>query len=609
MIGGGHRATFPDLQMTGSLALSIDQVQPLNPLRFDVRVQDGGTYHIDFASLSSPDFVSEVVPWLQELLRRMGPSPIWRTVQSKVLDLRRFWVFLDASGIQLSGIDDLSVKIINRYEGWLEQATPSQASLRRIISPLIAILRLVAESDPERLPHDVMTRIAWLGRGKFNASRPRDAYSPFVATALRAAARRQIAEAKHRIVVGDGRPERRPDVEVRPELHPSYDAIVDVIIRDGWINSGGQIFRRFKSRAYYQRLPSLALDYLHGAFHLTTDDYYAFIVLVSLETGIEIECVRHLEADCLRNPSRGYVEIEYLKRRARGSEWKRVRVRDGGSSTPGSLIRLAISLTERARGHLGTTLLWARWDGLGLATTEISRNYLAAFVRRHSLVDDAGNPLHLELSRLRKTHKAERYIKTHGQLDDFAVGHTVAVAAHHYADIPALRHVHEQTIADALNDALDSALNPTILPPDAERACCDRAEATEPLGSAEQKAPFFNGDQDQDLWLASCGAFYSSPFGSDGQACPTPFWGCLECKNAVITVRKLPALIAFAKFMVEQRRMMDAGSWRGRFGRAYHRITQQILPAFPDEDIRQAEDKALSAGNGLLYLPPEAFAS
>ena len=102
---------------------------------------------------------------------------------------------------------------------------------------------------------------------------------------------------------------------------------------------------------------------------------------------------------------------------------------------------------------------------------------MRAFVARHELVGDDGHPLHLELSRLRKTQKAERYLRTQGQLDDFAVGHTVAVAARHYANIPALRHVHERTIADALQDALESALKMTLLPPVMEEAARVRPEA------------------------------------------------------------------------------------------------------------------------------------
>jgi hypothetical protein len=94
-----------------------------------------------------------------------------------------------------------------------------------------------------------------------------------------------------------------------------------------------------------------------------------------------------------------------------------------------------------------------------------------------------------------------------------------------------------------------------------------------------------------------------------GEACPTPFWGCLECENAVITARKLPALIAFESFMIEQRAVMEAGVWAARFGRAYRRITEQILPAFPPQLVVNARAAAADAGTSFLYLPPEARAS
>ena len=63
--------------------------------------------------------------------------------------------------------------------------------------------------------------------------------------------------------------------------------------------------------------------------------------------------------------------VEYRKRRARGAQWKRLRVRDGGSSTPGGIIRQAIRLTARARQHLGTDALWAWWNGYGLSGPKI----------------------------------------------------------------------------------------------------------------------------------------------------------------------------------------------------------------------------------------------
>ena len=114
-------------------------------------------------------------------------------------------------------------------------------------------------------------------------------------------------------------------------------------------------------------------------------------------------------------------------------------------------------------------------------------------------------------------------------------------------------------------------------------------------------------DGAQDLWLASCGGFYASPFGTKGQPCPVPFWGCLDCGNAVITSRKLPALIAFLMFMVAQRETLQAADWAAKFGRAHRRIAEQILPAFPVAVVAAARTVAESQA-GLLHLPPEASA-
>ena len=115
-------------------------------------------------------------------------------------------------------------------------------------------------------------------------------------------------------------------------------------------------------------------------------------------------------------------------------------------------------------------------------------------------------------------------------------------------------------------------------------------------------------DGAQDLWLASCSGFYASPFGSKGKPCPVPFWGCLDCGNAVITSRKLPSLIAFQAFMVTQREALPASDWAVKFGRSHRRITEQILPAFPGAVVAAARTIAESQA-GLLHLPPEAAAT
>jgi len=246
---------------------------------------------------------------------------------------------------------------------------------------------------------------------------------------------------------------------------------------------------------------------LHGRVYLTRVDIAGFLVLLSLETGMEIECLAISKPIACAICSRGYVEIEYRKRRAHSAQWKRLRVRDGASSTPGGLVRLLIKLTARARIRLATDQLFAWWNGYRLVAHARLSALATMFVARHGLVGDDGQALHLVLPRSRKTQKAEHYIRTKGQLEVFATGHTIAVAARHYADIPALRHIHEQTVADAFQDALEAALRPKLVRPGDEPAALTGCTA-ETAGPSTVTPAMLGGEQD--VWLASCSNFYGS---------------------------------------------------------------------------------------------------
>jgi hypothetical protein len=296
-----------------------------------------------------------------------------------------------------------------------------------------------------------------------------------------------------------------------------------------------------------------------------------------------------------------------VKRRARGSEWKRLRVRDGASSTPGGIIRTLIELTVPARKHKPSECLWLYFDTGQLRDRirHYSNELLDNWVTHHAIVDDDGKPLRLLLSRLRKTHKALWYAKTQGDLGRFAVGHTPEVAARHYADLPSLRHLHEQAVADGLTDALTSALQPRVVTPEEERVA-KKAPATLQLPIARTEARRVLAGK-QDVWLASCAGFHKSPFAAEGEPCPESFWGCLECRNAVITARKLPAIIAFLEFIVTRRAEMAEDDWGAKFGRAWSRITHQILPAFSEAVVADARAKAKLLDH-QPYLPQEARA-
>lgn len=596
----GRRAGFPEAPADAS-----GESDTLAALRFSVPLPDGEAVGVNMTAWSRPRLTRSFAAAFRDDLTAPGTICTKPMVKRRLNELRRFWHFLDDTGETVETLEAVTPELIDRYEAWLARHGGRSIYQRQLLARPIALLRLIDEREPERLSPALIERLSYLSLRPYEPSQPRDAYSPGVAEALRQAARRQVLDTATRIAPEGVLPE--PPDGLHPAVLEQYLAVLEEIDRRGWLPQRREpLANRLIQRAACWGTPIGRWEDLHARFHLRADDVIAFLVLLSLETGLEIEACTRLKAGCLRNPTKGSVEIEYLKRRARGAEWKRLRVRDGGPTTPGGLIRLARRLTARARRHAGGEALWVYCCHAGLIAGMKYHSIPAQyFVRRHALVDDDGAVLHLQLARLRKTQKAEWYLKTNGQLDAFAVGHSLEVAANHYADIPALRHVHEQTVAEALQDAADAALEPHVVTPDAEQAIrAEPAHADLPVPAGEVVA-FLDGAQD--VWLASCSGFYDSPFGRKGEACPVAFWGCLECPNAVITSRKLPALIAFLDFMTGQRESLTAGDWAVKFARAYRRIAEQILPAFPEPVVAAARSIAADRSD-LLHLPPEAGA-
>jgi len=594
----GRRATFP----IPAVKDEATPVQPIEPRRFALRLEDGSSFVVDLTGWPGAAFTTEIAPLVRGRIQRMGPSLVQNSVRQMLGNLQRFWVFLSERSAMPGALMDLTVALIDDYETWLEQHAGGRIYQRHLMAALISVLRVGAEENMALLPPLLLPRLRFLGHGPVGGSVPRDAYSGRIAEALRVAARSQILDAQNRIARGEDLPPHPADVAHCPKLAVHRDAVLAEIAAHGRIETRHPAFKRFVNMAARRKI-DIGIEVPHREFHLVQRDLAAFLILLALETGMEAESLIRLKADCLVNPTKGYVEIAYHKRRARGAEWKRLRVRDGGSTTPGGLIRLALALTERARRHLETDRLWVLWTVTGLRpATEDGPHGLYAFAEDRGLLDDDDRPLHINLSRLRKTQKAEWYRRTGGQMEQFAVGHTVAVAARHYAEIPALAHIHDAALADAFHDALDAA---RIVP---------AAPTTPPARSAPYEKPQQvqmdndTGPHPQDLWLARCGDFFASPFADRGRACPTPFWGCLECRNAVISEAKLPALIAFQAFMADQRSALSAEDWAAKFGRAFARITHQILPSFPARAVEaaQAADRAEPAHP--LYLPIEATA-
>ena len=571
---------------------------PVLGLRFVIEARHGGTVLVDMTNLDPRPLAIAFASALRRSAALGGPIGAASVIKQYVNSYRRFFTWLSDEAGEVDGPEDMRAAHVEGFASALERGGMGAIYRHVTVSKIVNTLRAIEADRPDSITPDLHERLRYTMATSAERSTPRDAYSPFVARALRDAARTDVEAIFRRIGTED-----RTD-EGDPVIAGARADVEALIARNGAVRTDSVELRRLYFMRLRRGLPiSTLIDDLHRRHHLHVTDLPPLLVLLALDTGLEPECLKALTVDCLANPSAGTVELRYLKRRAGAAGHKSMRVRDGGLGTPGGLLRRLIEITTVARQHLPTDCLWVYHSVGGLhAGIRHPRERLDAWVARHRIVDEDGKPLHLLLSRLRKTHKALWYTKTEGYIARFAVGHTPEVAARHYADLPSLRPLHEATVADAFRDAVVAAM-PTILAPAAEKTLREAPEQAGPLMPPDAVGSILDGEQD--LWLAACAGFHSSPFAEAGSPCQQPFWGCLHCPNAVITARKLPAIMAFLSFVEDQRQGLPGPDWMVKFGQVHARIVHQILPAFSDAVVAEARLRAVEE---RFYLPPEARA-
>jgi len=563
-------------------------------LRFNIEARYGGTVEVDLADVHPRPFAIAFAGALRRQSELGGSLGARSTIKQHLQAYLRFFAYLREHSTAKT-LADLRADDIEGYEAFLEAGGMKPIHRHTVLAKAILALRSIDADQADLLDEGIRRRLSYTSAQSAGRSQPRDAYSPFVARQLRDAARADIAKIFRRI----GKP--LDDGDGDANLRRVTDEANARIVVTGRLSSGDRAFKHLYFMRLRRGLPvsTLAED-IHGHYHLRAIDIPPLLTLLSLETGLEIECCKALTIDCLRNPGHGTIEIAYEKRRARGAEHKHIRVRDGGIGTPGGLVRKLIEVTAFTRQFVPSDCLWLYYyTGRTQLRAGVDHPHVLVdkWTRSHGVVDDDGQPLRLVLSRLRKTHKALWYLKTEGHMARFAVGHTPEIAARHYADIPSLRPLHEATVAEAFSEVA-AAAGPVILTPGDEDSWHQSGTSSKEGSDVDA---LLSGQQD--VWLAACSGFDRSPFGEPGEPCPQPFWGCLGCRNAVITARKLPAIIAFLRFIEEQRVGLCGAEWSMKFGRAYDRIAKQILPAFPASVVAEARHEAEGQA---LYLPPEA---
>ncbi|ARF53688.1 hypothetical protein [Streptomyces gilvosporeus] len=581
-----------------------ESVPRLGPVVCTVPI-DGQEEVVDLSDLGIPRLARPMAVALLEIARPKGLLRDRAEFRRHLKFVRTFLAFTAAAmpehGDELD-LDDLEADLLDAFEDrQIEAYGEGSQAPHTMMLALTRMLRLVSKAHPDRFSLDFQSRIAYASGEKAPDKKPLDAYPVPVFDAFEAAALIEVGKIRDRLLEGE-----RLALAGKDPDHHGWDRLENVL---WWVWHNGPIspeHGRSRELARHGRMRAV-----NERLFLSVADLAPFQVLLGCQTGMEPEAVKDLRPGCLVNPARGFVSVNYLKRRAHNDPHKTLRVRDGGNlRSPGGLIRLLMRLTQHARELSGLDELWIISFRSNGALAGAFRERLAPdtahrrrFMATHGIdvmKDRDGSPVKLDLRRLRKTYKSKQYLRAGGILPDFASGHTPQVAGSHYADIGAHEEIHDQAIEAGLSQALAVALPPpVVLNDDGERLDDgDAAIAPEAVHDALSGAT--------DVWLSACQDFFASPFAvKKGAPCPVPPWVCLECPNAVFTTRHLPAVLSALGTIERQREEFSIAEWKARFGLAHERIVTGVLARFSTPQITTA--RAIAEADGARLALPTAL--
>ena len=561
------RASTPRARLIAPEARRDEAALP--PLVIDRVMPDGKRFRLDFTDLPYPRLARELVGLL---VREMRPGGAVQSASTAAGNRRRvireFVGFVAREHPECERLALLEPHVITAWERHLLATTAPLVAYNRS-GALLSLLR----AGSEFLSPAMSARVQYGSSLDKPSSIPLEPYSPYVAAQLITACEKEILATVERLAEGKRLMEEG--------VHPGRD-------RDLWKVRANQLVAIAERgllpitlASTVQELGSwvtyLGVRRLYAYLYLFSRDLVPFVTLFILKSGMELRSALELRSDCLSGAGGGYVMVSYTKRRAGRVGPPPLRVKDGGRTTAGGLLRLVLRLTELSRQHSHNDLIFTGINTggpqffAGLIERQLRRES-RAFTARHHIHDDDGKPLGaISFRRLRKTQKALRYIAARGQLDVMATGHSIEVAGTHYANVRALDDFHEQAVERALNQALGADLSggATVMDEDTEAALADGdRRVAEQLGltdgAAEQAA---RGGTD--LWLARCRDFFNAPHGSPNTPCATPYFGCVGCANALVGPSKLPAIHAFIEHAERQGELLAEPVWEAIYGRGY----------------------------------------
>jgi hypothetical protein len=350
---------------------------------------------------------------------------------------------------------------------------------------------------------------------------------------------------------------------------------------------------------------------LAGQLFLVDVDLAPLLVLGVGLTGRNSETLKELPANHELLEGRA-VALELTKRR-RGPNnlYEVVHWEVGAPSrqlhTPGGYYLLLHELAGRGRTFSGSASVWSIWNvhnghispfakALGRDTA------LQRWTRAHKLLNDDGQPLQLNLNRLRTTVEVRTAKATGGHLPTSARSNSMDVQfAHYLRGDPNVAEWAAAEVTIAVRDAEEHARKAhlRVLAGPVEQSADDPATAATQLGidpATAQQA--LSGELD--TLVTACLDIDDSPF-NEGR-CRASFLTCLVCPNALATHRHLPGLLGLLEQLDTERQAIDADTWWARHGQTWLAITEEVLPKFTSAELDRARTEADAAAIPTVSL-------
>ncbi|WP_146042049.1 hypothetical protein [Chromobacterium sinusclupearum] len=343
---------------------------------------------------------------------------------------------------------------------------------------------------------------------------------------------------------------------------------------------------------------------IYGHLYPLNHDMLPFLNLLEKRLGINETSLVELKRNCLRPLGAGYI-LDYEKRRS-SKRLLQDKLYDDGPYSAVSIIKTLLHITEPLvrladdsnKDYLFLCLTVGAKGAnpvkpIDACYAKYLMNRSGGWAEQHKLKNQHGETLKLHSRALRVSNLSENYLKTGNYKKTMRKGAhaSASITIKHYINNDSTKVIHDLAVADGIR-SLKAISLPTVIPEN------DLSKATKKLSIDEEQAKkMLSGEKD--VFIASCRDFLNRPGAEPNTPCDEP-WGCLYCKNAVITRHVLPRLIAFRDFIVNEKRTLPPEEWLGKFGSALDIIAREILPNFLAEVVQEAERHAASMD---FYIP------